>query len=351
MSNSFRLLPEWSPQEAILLSWPDEQTDWVDWLPEVQHTYLDLIEKINTAHCCVILLVRAAHIGDVKARLKKNARVLLIAADYNDTWIRDYGFLTVGSGQQRQPVSFQFNGWGQKFAAHHDNMINEQILAPLCQRPITAVNLVLEGGAIEIDNNGTLLSTAFCLSNPMRNGNLSLSSYQQLFRQHLGAYKSIILNNGHLEGDDTDGHIDTLVRFTPSGDLVIQTAYNRPEDSHFIGLNALLTECQTHFPDKAFYQLPLPYITDSEGQRLPASYANYLISNQHIFAPIYQQPEDQIALEILTAAYAEFNIVPVNCRTLIAQYGSLHCISMQVPANTLKPEIIEQLQSGVTVYE
>jgi len=196
-----------------------------------------------------------------------------------------------------------------------------------------------------------LLSTKLCLTNPKRNGDKSLVSYQQDFALFLGAKQSIILQNGHLEGDDTDGHIDTLVRFTPDNGLVIQSAFNRPDDSHFLGLAALVKECQQDFPTHQIFELPLPHIVNSQGDRLPASYANFLISNQHILCPIYQQKEDQLAMQVIQNAYPRFTIVPINCLPLVQQFGSLHCISMQIPCGILKPDILQSCANGVYVYE
>lgn len=351
MNQTTKLLPEWSPQEAVLLSWPDLETDWAHWLLEVQSTYIELINAINKFSCSVLLLVRPTEIKTVKALLSDTSKVLLIPAEYNDTWIRDYGFLTCEINSEMHPFSFQFNGWGNKFSAHKDNKINNSVLACLCRNPMTEYDLVLEGGAVEIDSDGLLLSTKLCLTNPQRNGNLQLTGYQKHFSKTLGATKSVILKNGHLEGDDTDGHIDTLVRFTPENNLVIQTAFNRPLDSHFAGLQALVEECQQLLPKRKIFKLPLPYIKNNEDERLPASYANFLISNQCIFAPIYGQPEDDKALNVLASAYSGFKIIPINCHSLVQQFGSLHCISMQVPTYTLKPEIIKQANSRVSVYD
>jgi agmatine/peptidylarginine deiminase len=275
---------------------------------------------------------------------------LLVAAQFNDTWIRDYGFLSCANGAELQPIEFVFNGWGQKFDATKDNQVNQNVLSQLCQQPIKSIDLVVEGGALEIDQYGTLLSTEFCLTNPMRNGNKPVVSYQQDFKQFLGAKQSLVLRNGHLDGDDTDGHIDTLVRFTPDNGLVVQSAFNRPNDSHFGGLAALVKECTQLFLTHDIFELPLPHILNVDGERLPASYANFLISNQHILCPIYQQAEDQLAMQIIQDAYPQFTIVPINCLPLVQQYGSLHCISMQIPCGILKPEVLQCFTNGVSVY-
>jgi agmatine/peptidylarginine deiminase len=350
MSDNYTLLPEWAPQEAVMLTWPDKNTDWHPWLRDVQNVYLTIIEALNQANTLVVLLVSKDEIEYCKSRLNESSKILLVTAQYNDTWIRDYGFLSCKNESGLQAIEFIFNGWGKKFDAFKDNQINQVVLSQLCQKPIKSVNLVVEGGALEIDQDGLLLSTEFCLTNPKRNGNKSIASYKQDFEQVLGAKQSIILQNGHLEGDDTDGHIDTLVRFTPDNGLVIQSAFNRPDDNHFEGLNALVKECQHSMPTHQIFELPLPYIVNLEGLRLPASYANFLISNQHVLCPIYQQPEDQLAMQIMQNAYPEFTIVPINCLPLVQQFGSLHCISMQIPCGILKLEVLKSFSNGVCIY-
>jgi agmatine deiminase len=351
MTDNYQLLPEWTQQEAVMLVWPDKNTDWQPWLDDVQNVYLTIIESLNQANTHVVLLVRSDEIKNCLSKLHKSSNVLLVRADYNDTWIRDYGFLSCANKSGLQPIEFLFNGWGQKFDATKDNKINQHVLSHLCQQPITSIDLVIEGGALEIDQYGTLLSTQLCLTNPQRNGDKPIASYQQDFEQFLGAKQSIILQNGHLEGDDTDGHIDTLVRFTPDKGLVIQSAFNRPDDSHFEGLAALVKECQQALPTHQIYELPLPHIVNVQGERLPASYANFLISNQHILCPVYQQVEDKLAMQVIQNAYPEFTIEPINCLPLVQQFGSLHCISMQIPCGILKPEVLHSFANGVCVYE
>ncbi|WP_199271676.1 agmatine deiminase family protein [Paraglaciecola sp. L3A3] len=351
MTNQIKLLPEWSPQEAIILAWPDQHTDWAPWLAEVQNVYLEIIKTLNSIQVGVILLIKKELKDSCKQQLAENARVLLVTADYNDTWVRDYAFLTCTDQIKNLPIEFIFNGWGQKFNASKDNKVNRQVLAQLCQNKLKTVDLVVEGGALEIDEHGVLLSTELCLSNPKRNGSFTLAEYETVFAEQLGTEQVIIFKNGHLEGDDTDGHIDTLVRFTPNCGLVIQSAFNRPADSHFTGLNALVEECRKALPRHEIFELPLPYIVNKEGDRLPASYANYLISNQILLCPTYQQAEDTEALGILQKAYPEHKIIGINCLPLVQQFGSLHCISMQVPKGTLKTEVVQQFAKGVTEYE
>ncbi len=349
MTSTSRLLPEWAPQEAIILAWPDSKTDWQPWLQDVREVYIEIISVINRGGTGVLLLIREDEIAIFRKLVPDNAHVILIRADYNDTWVRDYAFLTCSSDKGMQPIEFVFNGWGNKFNAEKDNLINRQVLANLCQLPLQSLDCVVEGGALEIDQYGQLLSTQFCLSNPQRNGDMSLAKYRDLFKTSLGASQVSIFEWGHLQGDDTDGHIDTLVRFTPDNGLLIQSAHNRPEDIHYQGLAALVGECQSALPEHQIYQLPLPYILNQDGERLPASYANFLINNQQVLCPIYNETEDKQALAILALAYPNYKIVAVNCLPLIQQFGSLHCISMQVPMGTLKSEVQKQFKHGVSI--
>lgn len=343
------LLPEWAEQEAVILAWPHQDTDWFAWLNEVQATYIELINAINDAGCIVILLCRESELGLIKSVVNYRSKVLCVCADYNDTWVRDYAFLTCESDAGNVPVSFQFNGWGQKFDASKDNRINEGVFAQLCKNKMQFSSVVLEGGAVEIDQNQHLISTQSCLLNPLRNGHFTIEEYKTLFQANLGANKVTIIEDGHLEGDDTDGHVDTLIRFTPLHGLVLQSAYNRPEDPHFSALFKMNMACQHAFPTHAMYELPLPFMVNEDGDRLPASYANFLICNNSVLFPLYGQQEDAEALEVIQKAFPNHKIVGINCAPLVQQFGSLHCITMQVPCATLSENVIAQAQNGVTV--
>ena len=355
MHASRALLPEWVSTDAIMLAWPHMNTDWAPWLAEARTTYVNAIAAINRYHAGVILLCAPEDIQDVKSRLAENARVLIIPASFNDTWMRDYGFLTCGAPNSDDtvgmPVEFRFNGWGEKFDAGQDNLANQRYLSQLCQAPMRSSPIVLEGGALEIDQYGHLLTTSHCLLNPKRNGDMPLARYIEVFEEMLGCKRVTVLTNGQLEGDDTDGHIDTLVRFTPDNALVIQAAENRPDDTHYAGLKALCEECAEQLPEHQQFRLPLPEMYNDEGQRLPASYANFLICNRAVLLPVYGQPEDSQAIDVIQRAFPDHIIEPIDCSVLVRQFGSLHCISMQVPVNTLKSEVLGALHQGVTFYE
>lgn len=347
--HQYTLLPEWAEQEAVILAWPHNNTDWQNNLSQARATYIALIEAINQAHSVVILLCPESEQTSLQNSLPSGAKVLIVSCDYNDTWVRDYGFLTVSDGKVNHPVSFVFNGWGQKFNAELDNKVNKSTLAKLCQQPLIESDIVLEGGALEIDENQHLLTTGSCLYNYKRNGRMSGEAYNELFSDVLGAKTISIFNHGHLEGDDTDGHIDTLARYTPLMGIVLQGADNRPLDPHFAELFKLQYEVSQALPKHKIYSLPLPHVVNEDGERLPASYANFLILNRHVLMPIYGHEEDAEAMAKVQSAYPNYTIIPVDCLSLVQQNGSLHCVSMQVPTNTIKPEIVERAQEGVSI--
>ncbi|MEC7360218.1 MAG: agmatine deiminase family protein [Pseudomonadota bacterium] len=351
MHSNRTMAPEWHNIDAVMLAWPHAQTDWAPWLEDARATYLNVIAAVNRNDAGVILLCAPSDVDDLNSRLPENARVLIVPASFNDTWMRDYGFITCKDSEgNASPVEFRFNGWGNKFNAAEDNLANQRYLASMCKSVLRSSPIVTEGGALEIDEDGHLLSTAQCLLNPERNGDMSLSAYEDAFKDMLGCSKVTILQHGHLEGDDTDGHIDTLVRFTPNKGLVIQACNNRPNDSHFEGLKALCDECALELPEHEQFHLPLPNIVNDEGDRLPASYANYLICNNAILLPVYGEEEDAEAIETVQRAHPNHIVEPIDCSVLVRQYGSLHCISMQVPTNTLKDSIITTLKKGVSLH-
>ena len=350
--NSLHMLPEWVEQEAIIMAWPHKKSDWAPWLEQARQVYCHIIETLNNNETCVLLLIHFEDIQNAQTQFSKldisHPKILLVPADYNDTWTRDYTFLTRTTEAGNQPIEFIFNGWGNKFDAEKDNQINKRVLASLCQLPMQSYPFVAEGGALEIDNNQHLLSTTSCLFNPERNGDMSGAEYQKLFKTSLGASDFTVFSQGELEGDDTDGHIDTLVRFTPAQGLVVQSAFNRPEDSHYKGLCALIKQCRDAFPCHDIYELPLPVVFNEEGERLPASYANFLITNGQVLCPVYQQIEDDKALAILQKAFPTHKIIAIDCLAIVQQFGSLHCITMQVPTGTLKPTVVEQMNQGIS---
>lgn len=345
---NFRLLPEWAEQDAVMLTWPHQATDWCDNLSAVEPVYVQLCQHI----CHVQQLVIIAHDEALKAHisqlLSKNnvdlSRVHFVVTPCNDTWARDHGPLTCAAledSNQLKIVDCTFNGWGNKFTSDLDNDINAVLVKQLAdtRNQYQALDLVLEGGGIEIDQHGVLLTTSECLLNPNRNPNLTQQDIEQCLREQLGATEFLWVDHGYLAGDDTDSHIDTLVRFAPN-DTLVYVKCDDESDEHFSSLNAMEKQLQgfTATTGKPYTLIDLPWpkaVLNDDGDRLPATYANYLIINGAVLVPTYADENDSLALAQIQLAYPEHQIIAVNCLPIIHQFGSLHCITMQLPRGFL----------------
>lgn len=350
LNKDIRFIAEWEPVESVLIALPDETTDWDYILPEAQAQYATLTKAITSEKTNVVVLCRDA---DRAYEILKDcdARYLtFITADYNDTWTRDYGPISVIRHDRLRALDFGFNGWGLKFAADKDNLINLFLKSKHILQAEVYKNqrdFILEGGSVETDGEGTVLTTTKCLCSENRNGGLSKEQAVEQLSRRLGAVHVLMIDYGELEGDDTDSHIDTLARLAP-GNTIIFTGCRNIDDSHFEPLLKMRAQL-TMFRNKEgnpfnLVEIPLPDpIYDENGDRLPATYANYLVANGVIFVPSYGQPmNDELAANTLRIAFPEHKIVKVDCRTLIRQHGSLHCATMQIPKGLLTPVIYDK---------
>ena len=343
------LAPEWALQSGVQLTWPHAQTDWAYMLPEVTECYVRLAFEIATRQT---LLIVAPHVEEVKQllaqRLPKRAtdHIIYHQCPTNDTWARDHGFLTVMTNDGPELLDFRFNGWGGKFEASLDNAINASLVAGenpiLSGKYVDCLDFELEGGSIEVDGQGTLLTTSECLLNPNRNNQLDKAHKEALLKERLGVDRVLWLDYGYLAGDDTDSHIDTLARICPD-DTIVYVKCTDTNDEHFEALQAMEQQLQSFVTRKGtpYTLLALPMadaIYDADcGERLPATYANYLIMNDAVLYPTYNQPDnDQAAANVLRKAFPGRDIVGVDCRALIRQHGSLHCVTMQYPKGVVK---------------
>ncbi len=332
---------EWEQQSGIQLTWPDKQTDWHSLLEEVLPVYEQIAQAILKREK---LLVVCRQKSQLPAFLQKdNEHLLIREMPINDTWARDHGAITIRENNQPVLLNFRFNGWGMKFGANHDN----QITPTLAQQEAFAagINLrdhsyfTLEGGALESNGNGCLLTTSECLLSKNRNEHLSQQEIEFFLQKILHVEKVLWLNHGFLEGDDTDSHIDTLARFCDSHTIAYIKCTN-PEDSHYDDLQKMEHELQqlTDQDGQLFRLVPLPFpdpIHDENGERLPATYANFLFLNQAILLPVYQVKQDAEAIATLKSLFPNKEIIPIDSRPLIKQHGSIHCISMQFPSGVL----------------
>lgn len=341
-SSTRRLPAEWESASAILLAWPHEHTDWSYMLPEVTRTFIDIADKITQEMVAVIVApdinIPRHHLADLPERQRR--RLVFCQVDTNDTWARDFGPITCVDTADASLISldFKFNGWGLKFAADRDNLITSKLFnAGLFPgRMENQLGFVLEGGSIESDGRGTILTTSECLLSPNRNGNLSREEIERHLCKSLGANRVLWLDYGYLAGDDTDSHIDTLARLCPE-DLILYVKCNDESDEHFQALDAMERQLKSFLTLSGqpynLMSLPLPDpIYDADGERLPATYANFLITPGSILLPVYGQPaNDRLAQMTLQAAFPDRDIKTVDCRSLIRQHGSLHCVTMQLP--------------------
>ena len=333
-----RFPAEWEPQSAVLIAWPHAGTDWAQRLGEVEETYVALVAAITRFQPAWICVADDDLQTYAEARLRSARvdmdRVRFIAFDYDDTWLRDSGPIVLREGDGFRVLDFHFTAWGGKFEAGRDDRLVESLAAQgvFGAAPRQRIDFALEGGGIETDGAGTLLTTWRCLHE--RHPQASRDQLDSKLRGWLAQDRVLWLDHGCLEGDDTDAHIDTLARFAADDAIVFQ-ACDDPADPHYAELQAMAAELAAlRTRDGRPYRLfPLPWAAPilDEGRRLAASYANFLIVNGAVLMPAYGDRADDRAAAVLADAFPGREIVQVPCRPLIWQNGSLHCITMQIP--------------------
>lgn len=333
-----RLPAEWEPQSAVLVAWPHSETDWADRLAEVETTYIALVGAIVRFERAIICVADDALEAHARAALQAAGvdmdRVRFVRAEYDDTWLRDSGPITLRTAGGFRLLDFRFTGWGGKFEASRDDALVETLeRGGLFERAERAsIAFALEGGAIDTDGDGTLLTTWQCLN--QRHPDASREELSTKLADWLAQDRVLWLDHGYLEGDDTDAHVDTLARFASPDSIVFQGC-DDPNDSHYPHLRAMADELAAlRTKDGQPYRLfELPWAQPilDDGRRLAASYANFLIVNGAVLAPSYGDAADARAQAVLREAFPAHEIVMVPCRPLIWQNGSLHCITMQLP--------------------
>jgi len=335
------LPPEWAQQSAILLTWPHKQSDWAPLLAQVDQTFVDIAKTISRYEQVIVACFNQIHVEHVWCLLKKTdcilANISLFVSPSNDCWVRDHGPISVFKDKHLVLLDFGFNGWGNKFDATLDNRISRELhkLGAFKLTPIESKDFVLEGGSVEVDGKGGILTTTSCLLASSRNPGKSQAQIEAKLMQEFGVNRFYWLRHGYLSGDDTDGHIDTLARFTDEH-TIAYSACNDPQDEQFTSLQKMEQELSLFrdWKGEPFKLVPLVIpkpILDAEGQRLPANYTNFLIINNAILVPIYNDPADEYAIEHLKRCFSDRKIISVDCSTLIHQAGSLHCATMQLP--------------------
>jgi len=332
-----RLPAEWEPQSAVLIAWPHQTGDFTNRLESVEDTYIFIAKTITQYQKLIIVCYDDSHELRVKSLLADTKNLSYILAAVNDIWVRDTVFLTVENEGEAHLVNFSFNGWGNKYPHHEDNALNHKLMAhhPFKDHNHIDTDFILEGGSIESDGNGTLMTTRQCLLNPNRNKGFDQIGIERQLSQYLGVTRTLWIDQDNLAGDDTDAHIDTLARFC-SPTAIAYTSCEDAQDHHYLGLKRMEAQLQalrtSNNKPYDLIALPLPKpIYDEEGQRLPANYANFLIINHAVMVPVYDDPKDTVALERLADCFPDRKIIPTPCRPLVHQYGSLHCMTMQFP--------------------
>lgn len=315
-NNRWRLPAEWESQSMVQLTWPHAKTDWAPMLDEITETYNQMADTIL-----------------------RYEDLLRVGEPNNDTWARDHGFITLinDKGDVRL-LDFCFNGWGKKFEATLDNAINRRIYdeGKVVGEYVDCLDFVLEGGSVESDGEGTIFTTSCCLLAPNRNQPMTKAEIEMRLKHDLCAERVVWIDYGHLTGDDTDGHIDTLVRIAPN-DTLLYIGCDDEADEQYPDLKKMEDQLKTFRTlDGEPYRLiklPMPRpIYDEDGMRLPATYANFLVINGAVLVPTYNQPElDAEAMRLIGEVFEERDVLGIDCRSVIKQHGSLHCCTMQFP--------------------
>jgi len=320
------------------MSFPHEETDWYDpenpkSLDAALSPFIRIAQAIAYKEPVYIICKDKTRISSMFC---STFNMIFIELPTNDTWIRDYGYISIEEDGEKKLLDFTFDGWGGKFDATLDNSVNRLLHQKgyMGTTPLETIDFVLEGGSIESDGEGTILTTSQCLCNPNRNGGLTKEEVEAKLQTYLGAKRVLWLDHGYLAGDDTDSHIDTLARFV-NKDTIVYVKCDDRSDEHYEALKLMEEQLQNfRTAEGTPYQLiPLPMCEAKyveAGNRLPATYANFLITNDAVVYPTYKDKSDVKVAEILKAIYPEKEMIPINALKLIEEGGSLHCSTMQV---------------------
>jgi agmatine deiminase len=339
-SLGYRMPAEWYPHAATWLTWPKDPVTWPDRVPAVQDIFLQFIDALTPHERVCLLVDNAAVAADVRQRCQGRAarpeHLDLVEVETVDSWIRDYGpnFL-IGPDGQLALNHWRFNAWGGKYEALMRDASVPSRLTALAGVTTFEPGIVLEGGSIDVNGAGTVLTTEQCLLHPNRNPGLSRTDIEGYLRLHLGVQQVLWLGDG-IEGDDTDGHIDDITRFV-STDTIVTVVEDDPADANHRPLRDNLERLQSARQPNGepwrIVTLPMPGHVMAEGDRLPASYANFYIANRVVLVPVYAHANDAVAIEILAGLFPAHRIVPIQCEPLVWGMGSIHCVTQQQPAS------------------
>jgi len=331
-----RFIAEFEQQSFTQIIFPHASSDWVDYLEEAQVTFVNIINQIIKYQKCLVV---CDSIQSVKKHFKENDNLFFVEYQTDDTWARDSSALCIeekssllGSTQESSfdisLLDFTFTGWGGKFEASKDNAMSKA-LQKHYSKPLKSIDFILEGGGVESNGKGILLTTSACMLNKNRNKDLNHIQITQTLKEEFGVGDVLYLEHGYLAGDDTDSHIDTLARFIDEKTIMYVSSKDK-DDEHYKELKLMEDELLRFSEIYNFRLIALP-MTDAiyfEEERLPATYANFLFVNGAVLVPTYGVKQDKEALKIFNRTFKDRDIIGVDSSTLIKQHGSLHCVTM-----------------------
>lgn len=344
-TNNRRFPAEWEKQQGIVLCFPHNGNDWPGKYEAVQWAFVEFIKKVATFET-VFLVVADEKLKEKVVGMLESARVNLVNISYiihktNRSWMRDSGPIVVKNGSKREALNFNFNGWAKYKNYQLDKFVPSKIAdfidVPLTQVMYKGKPVIVEGGAIDVNGKGTLLTSEECLMHPsiqVRNKNFTKEDYEAVFKEYLGVTNVIWLGDG-IEGDDTHGHIDDLCRFI-NEDTIVTIVETDKNDANYKPLQDNLKRLQNakleDGKSPTIVALPMPKRVDFEDLRLPASYANFLILNNCVLVPTFNDSNDRVALNILSECFPDREVIGISCIDFIWGFGTLHCLSQQIPA-------------------
>ncbi|HED6758019.1 TPA: agmatine deiminase family protein [Campylobacter coli] len=311
-------IPEWNEQEYLMLSLPHEKSDWKPYLGEIVQAYKEFVRAASKFQ--KVLLIAPSKSDFVP--FENMANVEFFICDTNDTWIRDFGAIDILEDNRLKALDFTFNAWGNKFQSELDNEVNSKLFEEKFKEKLTKIDFILEGGSIDFNGEGVMLTSSNCLLNENRNSHLDKNQIEAKLKEIFGLKQIIWLENGFIKGDDTDHHIDTLARFIDKNTIAYSVCEDE-EDEHYIPLQKMKKELEATGFD--LVELPLPKPLYYEGRRLGATYANFVFVNDALIMPFYKDKNDEIIRQRLAKALPERKIVGVDARVFLRQNGSLHC--------------------------
>ncbi len=340
---SNRLAPEWEQQDAVILIWPHSNSDWIGQLSSIEKTYIELSRYISRNQKLILIAYNENHHHHIENILSKHniqqENIILLDIATDDTWVRDFGPIYVMSNSALVIFNFTFNAWGEKYTYDHDNAFNKLYKEKIINSvTINDIDFILEGGNLEVNNQSLLMCSSSCFKRKNNKNNLNIKSIQTDFHKWFGCDNILWIDDVILAGDDTDGHIDTLVRFCKD-DVIVYSAPGHHADPNNECLLSLDRQVKMLRKNESsigeIIPLPCPQPIFHDGNQLPATYANFLITNKYVFVPVFNDKQDISALKIMEQLFPSREIIDIESNALIQQYGGIHCATMQIPQGSL----------------